>query len=146
MQITVSTRLNQPLNTVKDGFGEALLAQLTPPGIRLSMIRFDGIYAGARMHFRISQLLGTWNWEGVIEQKKENDRMLVFTDKGLQLPPGLKSWHHTHAILRQNDSTVIIDRVRFSGKNIFFTMFWWMAVSVMLGVRPPRYRKYFKDT
>jgi ligand-binding SRPBCC domain-containing protein len=144
IRITLKTSVNCPFEIVRDGFDQKLLETLNPPGISLKIEQFDGIYAGAKMRMRVQSLFTSTLWTGSILQVCSKNRFWCFVDEGAILPMGLKSWKHIHAVVRKNNQTLIYDRVYFSGKNRFFTMFWFPAILLMLGIRKPRYRKYFE--
>ncbi len=144
IRITLKTSVNCPFEIVRDGFDQKLLETLNPPGISLKIEQFDGIYAGAKMRMRVESLFTSTLWTGSILQVCSKNRFWCFVDEGAILPMGLKSWKHIHAVVRKNNQTLIYDRVYFSGKNRFFTMFWFPAILLMLGIRKPRYRKYFE--
>jgi len=144
IRITLKTSVNCPFEIVRDGFDQKLLKTLNPPGISLKIEQFDGIYAGAKMRMRVESLFTSTLWTGSILQVCSKNRFWCFVDEGAILPMGLKSWKHIHAVVRKNNQTLIYDRVYFSGKNRFFTMFWFPAILLMLGIRKPRYRKYFE--
>lgn len=144
IRITLKTSVNCPFEIVRDGFDQKLLETLNPPGISLKIEQFDGIYAGAKMRMRVQSLFTSTLWTGSILQVCSKNQFWCFVDEGAILPMGLKSWKHIHAVVRKNNQTLIYDRVYFSGKNRFFTMFWFPAILLMLGIRKPRYRKYFE--
>lgn len=144
MQITICTRVRHPFEEIVQGFGPGLLLKLTPPGARLTIRRFDGIYPGAKMDFEIAVPLKTMRWTGHISHLHEGKNRWGFIDRGDLMPAGLKNWQHSHLVLRQSDKTLIVDRVRFSGKNTFFTMVWTIMAFVMIGPRPLRYKKIFR--
>ena len=145
IQITLKTSVNCLFEKVRDGFDQKLLETLNPPGISLKIEQFDGIYAGAQMRMRVESLFTSTLWTGGITQFCSKKQFWCFIDEGHILPTGLKSWKHIHAVVRKNNETLIYDRVYFSGKNRFFTVFWYPAILLMLGIRKPRYRKYFEQ-
>lgn len=143
MKITQKTEVDAPFDMVRKNFNRHLLEQLNPPGTALTIHRFDGIFAGASMHFTVTAMGISSPWEGIITQVHEGNSCWAFIDQGKLLPPGLRSWQHLHVLLRQNDSTIVYDRVEFSGKNRFFTAVWRLGVWMMLRIRKPRYKQYF---
>ncbi|MBM3400343.1 MAG: hypothetical protein FJY15_07255 [Bacteroidetes bacterium] len=145
-RISLKTTVNCSFEKVRDGFDRNLLETLNPPGISLKIEQFDGTFAGANMRMRIESLLSSTPWTGTITQVCSRNRFWCFVDEGHILPSGLKKWKHIHAVVRKNNQTLIYDRVYFSGKNRFFTIFWVPAVWFMLFIRKPRYRKYFEQT
>lgn len=145
IQITLKTSVNCPFEKVRDGFDQNLLETLNPPGITLKIEQFDGIFAGANMRMRVESVFTSTLWTGSITQVCSKNRFWCFIDEGHILPLGLKSWRHIHAVVKKNNQTLIYDRVYFSGKNCFFTVFWYPAICFMLGIRKPRYRSYFKQ-
>lgn len=145
MIISLKTAVNCSFEKVRDGFDRKLLETLNPPGISLKIEQFDGIYAGAVMRMQIESLFNSSLWTGTITQIYSKNQCWCFVDEGHILPAGLKSWKHIHAVVRRDNQTLIYDRVYFSGKNRFFTTFWFPAIWIMLFIRKPRYRKYFKQ-
>ncbi|MBM3919702.1 MAG: hypothetical protein FJ347_00580 [Sphingomonadales bacterium] len=146
MRISLKTAVNCSFEKVRDGFDRNLLETLNPPGISLKIEQFDGIYAGANMRMRVESLLNSTLWTGTITQVCSKHHFWCFIDVGHILPAGLENWKHIHAVVRKNNQTLIYDRVYFSGKNCFFTTFWYPAIWFMLFIRKPRYRKYFEHT
>ncbi len=144
IRITLKTTVNSSFEKVRDGFDQKLLETLNPPGITLKIEQFDGIFAGAGMRMRVDTLFSSTLWTGAITQVCSKQPFWCFVDEGHILPMGLKNWRHVHAVVRKNNQTLIFDRVYFSGKNCFFTIFWYPAILLMLGIRKPRYRKYFE--
>lgn len=144
MRITIYTLVQYPFEDVVRAFGPGLLLKLTPPGTKLSIRRFDGIFRDAAMDFEIEVPFRTMRWTGHITHFHDGSRWWGFSDCGDRMPAGLKKWQHTHLVIRQGDRTLIVDRIRFSGKNTFFTATWTVLTLLMMGIRPYRYKKHFR--
>lgn len=98
------------------------LNQLTPPSLRFRILHAvpDQMFAGQRIHYRISPLPGLWlRWETEITAVEGGRR---FIDEQRVGP--YKLWRHEHCFLPENDGVRMIDEVTYE---IGWGPFGWLA-------------------
>src|ERR1051326_3408305 len=100
MRIVISTNVEQHYKTVYSRFDIHLFKKLKPPLVGLSVNRFDGCKKGDEVHIEISTLGIKQAWKALITENAENEQEIVFIDEGIVLPNFIKSWKHTHKIVK----------------------------------------------
>lgn len=144
MRLSFKTKVDSSYESVISRFDQNLLLSLLPPGVKMSVKRFDGMKPGDKMDFSIHSFGLSFRWVGQIGMAHLGENIWAFTDTGLTLPAGLKTWKHLHAVIRQNGSIFIYDRVSWTGKKNYISLIWFIPVYIMLAIRKPRYKKYFQ--
>lgn len=143
MQFTFITQVDTDIHQVSEKFNRELLLKLNPPFVKMNLIRYDGQITGDQLSFQIGIGPLQQQWDGIITAHRYTKRNWLFRDEGLTLPHPLKTWKHTHALKAKNDhSTIIIDRLKFEGKNRFFTAVLCLPFILMFWMRKPLYKKY----
>jgi ligand-binding SRPBCC domain-containing protein len=142
MQFTFVTPVNAHIDEVAKKFNKELLLKLNPPFIAMELIRYDGQRAGDQLSFKIGIGPIKQQWNGIITAHRYTEKHWLFRDEGLQLPHPLKTWKHTHALKSKSNQTLIIDRLKFEGKNPFFTLLMCLPFIAMFWMRKPLYKKH----
>lgn len=142
MQFTFVTRVSAQRDQVADQFNEDLLLKLKPPLVTMQLLRYDGQYRGDELAFAVGFGKFTQKWHGAITQHRYTQQHWLFRDEGISLPHPLKTWQHTHALKSSNQDTLIIDRVKFSGKNTLYTYLLCLPIAMMFLLRKPLYQRW----
>lgn len=143
MQFTFITHVDANINEVSRNFNRELLLKLKPPLVKMNLLRYDGQITGNQLSFQIGIGPMKQQWDGIITAHRYTKKNWLFRDEGLQLPHPLKTWKHTHALKSKTEhSTLIIDRLKFEGKNRFFTLLLCLPFIAMFLMRKPLYKKH----
>jgi ligand-binding SRPBCC domain-containing protein len=118
MEIIIKTYVNQPLQSVWQGFDENLFVKLAPPFPPVRLLRFDGSEKGNEVHLELNFLLFRQTWVSLITENVKTDDQIYFVDEGIKLPFFIKYWKHRHRIIKHIDKgkgtqSLIIDEVEF---------------------------------
>jgi ligand-binding SRPBCC domain-containing protein len=146
MKLYFETPIEKKPDVIIKNFNKDLFLALRPPGIKLSVEKFDGCKTGDEVHLKIKSFLMTQTWVSKITQDKLDSNEWSFVDEGVKLPWPLKSWKHIHSVKRvdQNNS-LIVDDINFdcfySWMNYPMKPLLWLSFAV----RPSRYKKFFMD-
>ncbi len=145
MNLRFVTILPCSLEKVKAGFTEKLFLELTPPGVSVFLERFDGCSPGHEVHLQIGSFGFKQKWVSHITSEVYNDKEWYFVDEGKVLPWPLKSWKHLHKVesLGENQSQ-IIDDITYTTGFRFLDVLMYPSLLLSFGVRPSRYKKYFR--
>lgn len=145
MKLTLRTAVRGDHASVYAQFTKELLLKLTPPGMKLEMVRYDEpTEVGSIVHLKMS-MLGVIKQEWymhIIEKVEEKDQSW-FIDEGIRLPGFLKSWQHKHLVQQEGDHAVIVDAVTYSGRNAVLSYLLYPVIWMQFAIRKPYYRKHF---
>lgn len=142
MQFTFITRVSAQRDQVADQFNEDLLLKLKPPLLTMQLIRYDGQHRGDELKFQVGIGKMTQTWHGAITQHRYTQKHWLFRDEGISLPHPLKTWQHTHVLKAADQNTLIIDRVKFCGKNAMYTVLLCLPIAIMFLMRKPLYQRW----
>lgn len=147
MKIYFETVVSAPFETVRDNFNEDLFQTLKPPGLGFSIRRFDGVRKGDEIHLEVKlPVFLSRKWVSVITHEEGSSRAWSFVDEGKLLPWPLTKWRHTHWVVKLNEKhSKIIDDISFECAYPFLSPTVWTLLWGAFAVRPPLYKKYFKD-
>jgi ligand-binding SRPBCC domain-containing protein len=144
MKILFETNLNVPHTQIKAGFNRELFLYLSPPGVKVDLIRFDGCSPGHQVHLKIKSPLMQQEWVSLITAENESATEWSFVDEGKKLPFPLTKWRHHHRVISLGESSSkIVDDISFEcvpGLTLLMYPLLWLSFSV----RPGRYRKFFQ--
>lgn len=145
MKIIISTTVGANWQLVRSHFKRELLEQLSPPGIKFDLERFDGSSPGDEVHAQTTFLGLKQKWVSIITEEKETNSQWYFVDEGKQLPWPLTGWKHRHSVESLDDkASRIVDDIDFHCASklteVAVRPFIWLAFSV----RPGRYKKFFE--
>ncbi len=146
MRFIIITYIQKDFKEVASGFDLHLFKALKPPGLSLDVTRFDGCKKGDEVHLIVGAGPIKKNWISHITDDYENENEIVFVDEGHVLPPPLKTWKHTHKIVKTgNRACEIHDDIHFSSGNKFLDALLYPAMKLQFSLRKPVYRKYFDE-
>ena len=143
MKLSVRTRVNLPMQGVREGFTRDLFKRVNPPFPPVSIVRYDGMEKGDLIHLELNFLLFKQSWVSRISANQTSDEEFFFIDEGLVLPFFLKHWHHKHRIVKDGKSSMIIDEVNFRAPFFFADWLMWPFFYLLFLYRKPIYRRYF---
>lgn len=148
MNFTIITPVAGDHRKVFDQFNSGLLKALTPPGMKMKVLRYDEPHEPGSMVELQATLYGVvkqiWKNE-ITEVEHEQDRSW-FTDEGRKLPWPLKSWRHKH-IVRSGSTpdgepcAEIVDDITYSAG--WLTPLFHPIIYLQFAYRKPQYRKIF---
>lgn len=144
MKLKISTRVNQSLEVVQNGFTQDLFLSLNPPFPKVDLLQFDGCTKGDIVSLKLK--FGFFNqvWTSEITEDHLTENQWLFVDEGTQLPFFLKQWRHRHLVEREGSRAVITDDIEFSCGFILIDVLMWPALYLQFLYRKPIYRKLFK--
>ncbi|GAB4421222.1 MAG: hypothetical protein OHK0039_35730 [Bacteroidia bacterium] len=125
-------------------FDRDLFVQLSPPGMRVSLLRFDGSQPGDRVHLRLHlPLLPAQDWISEITEAGDDGRQAWFVDEGRQLPFFLADWRHRHIVEAVPGGCRIVDAIAFRTPRWLPAPLLWPVMWAQFAWRGPVYRRVF---
>lgn len=144
--IEISTEVKNSIQNIKNGFNKSLFKKLTPPGVKVDLLRFDGCSQGDEVHLSISNLLmKEAKWISLISEEVQTSEMWKFVDVGKVLPWPLKTWEHHHIVKMVNDKVYIVDQIQYSCGNSILEVLFYLPLYLQFYYRKPIYRKEFNQ-
>lgn len=144
-KIVLRTRVQGNHLSVFRHFNEDLFRFLRPPRFLAEIRRYDGTFAGALVEVMFLFPAKSLMQVRISEFNEEKTR---FTDEGLILPFGLKSWKHQHIVeadpLSDNHSYVV-DEIDFRSGNLLTDFLFYPVLFLQFFLRKPAYQRYFKE-
>ncbi len=143
MQFKIITQVQGSVKEVYEQFDKDLLLKLTPPAMKVHLIRYDEpTRPGAIVQIE-TKILGIIKqyWLNEITEVVETDNESYFVDEGIKLPFPLKFWRHKHLIRKGDSCTEIVDDIQYSAG--FLTWLLHPVVWLQFAWRKPQYRKIF---
>ncbi len=144
MKLRISTRVNAPLQTVKNGFNQDLFLSLNPPFPPVKLLQFDGCEKGDRVKLELNFIFFRQDWVSDITEDAETTERWYFIDEGTKLPFFLRSWKHHHSVERNGNGSVIIDDITFSTGMILTDLLMYPALLGQFLYRKPVYKRKFQ--
>ena len=93
MRLTIQTPVRGDYREVLARFDQTLFEQLTPPGAKVELLRFDGSETGDLVHIRLFlPLMRPQDWISEIVDHGTDAQQAWFVDEGRTLPWFLNSW------------------------------------------------------
>ena len=108
----------------------------------IKIIKWEGIKNKDIAFFKL-WFLGWKNFIVIHENYNFTKEFLSFTDKGIQLPLGIKYWKHSHIIKKHHNDILIIDSLTIKHSNILIG---YLLVPILLFpifIRKFLYKFYF---
>lgn len=147
MRIEIRTRVKSDINVVFAGFNRELFEALTPPLMRVAVLRFDGCQKGdvVELELRIFGLIRQ-RWRSDIVEDGCGDREIYFIDASERenLPFFLRKWRHEHRIIADESGVGawIVDRISYRAP---FGLNWllWPVLWLQFWYRKGVYRSFF---
>lgn len=142
IQFTFVTQVSAQRDVVASQFDQSLLLKLKPPLVTMRLIQYDGQFRGDELKFAAGFGKFTQTWHGKITQHRYTDKDWLFRDEEIAVPFPLQKWQHTHALKANDSGTLIIDRVKFEGKNRIYTLLLCLPIALMFLLRKPPYQRW----
>lgn len=142
IQFTFVTQVSAQRDVVASQFDQSLLLKLKPPLVTMRLIQYDGQFRGDELKFAVGFGKLTQTWHGKITQHRYTDKDWLFRDEEIAVPFPLQKWQHTHALKANDSGTLIIDRVKFEGKNRIYTLLLCLPIALMFLLRKPPYQRW----
>lgn len=129
---------------VMKAFDRDLFEALKPSAGEMEIIEFTGSKKGDRVHMKfISPIKAQWISD--IVEDEVTDTRAWFVDVGVKLPWPLATWKHRHIVEKIDDNnSMIIDDMTFTGSNFIFTLLLYPAIFIGFYPRKNIYQKYFE--
>jgi ligand-binding SRPBCC domain-containing protein len=144
MNIKISTKVNQSLPKVWEGFNLALFSKLAPPFPPVKVKAFGGCLKGDKVHLELNFLLFKQDWISDIIDQKRTESEIYFIDEGTKLPFFLSYWRHRHGMVKDCEGTIIIDDITFQTPTILTDYLFFPLMYLQFLYRKPIYRKVFE--
>lgn len=144
MHLLLSTPVSGHHRDIMARFDRNLFEQLTPPGAKVDLIRFDGSETGNIVHLRLKMpLMPAQDWISEIVEHGSNDQESWFVDQGTTLPWFLSYWQHRHVVKKAGDHSEIIDDIRFKGPVWLPDFLMYPVLWAQFAWRKPVYKRIF---
>lgn len=144
MNIKISTKVNQSLLKVWEGFNLELFSKLAPPFPPVVVKEFGGCLKGDKVHLELNFILFKQDWISDIVDQKRTESEIYFIDEGTKLPFFLKYWQHRHRLVKDNQGTLIIDDITFKTPTILTDFLFYPLMYLQFLYRKPIYKKVFE--
>jgi ligand-binding SRPBCC domain-containing protein len=144
VNIKISTKVNQSLLKVWEGFNLELFSKLAPPFPPVVVKEFGGCLKGDKVHLELNFILFKQDWISDIVDQKRTESEIYFIDEGIKLPFFLKYWQHRHRLVKDNQGTLIIDDITFKTPTILTDFLFYPLMYLQFLYRKPIYKKVFE--
>ncbi len=144
MNIKISTKVNQSLLKVWEGFNLELFSKLAPPFPPVEVKEFGGCLKGDKVHLELNFLLFKQDWISDIVDQKRTESEIYFIDEGTKLPFFLSYWQHRHRLVKDDEGTMIIDDITFKTPTILTDYLFYPLMYLQFLYRKPIYKKVFE--
>jgi ligand-binding SRPBCC domain-containing protein len=144
MNIKISTKVNQSLLKVWEGFNLELFSKLAPPFPPVEVKEFGGCLKGDKVHLELNFILFKQDWISDIVEQNRTESEIYFIDEGTKLPFFLRYWKHKHRLVKENEGTIIIDDITFKTPTILTDYLFYPLMYLQFLYRKPIYRKVFE--
>ena len=144
MNIKISTKVNQSLLKVWEGFNLELFSKLAPPFPPVEVKEFGGCLKGDKVHLELNFLLFKQDWISDIVDQKRTESEIYFIDEGTKLPFFLSYWKHRHRLVKDDEGTLIVDDIIFKTPTILTDYLFYPLMYLQFLYRKPIYKKVFE--
>ena len=144
VNIKISTKVNQSLLKVWEGFNLELFSKLAPPFPPVEVKEFGGCLKGDKVHLELNFILFKQDWISDIVDQKRTETEIYFIDEGTKLPFFLSYWKHKHRLVKDNEGTLIIDEINFKTPTILTDYLFYPLMYLQFLYRKPIYKKVFE--
>ncbi|KYG83572.1 SRPBCC family protein [Roseivirga echinicomitans] len=145
MKIKISTKVEQDLTKVKNGFNERLFISLSPPFPKVELNRYDGCEPGDIVALSLNFGIFKQEWVSEIVDQTDSEELFEFVDVGRRLPTFIRKWKHRHIIKRMDSGSLIVDDIEYSTPFILLNYVLYPLVYFQFIYRKPIYKKWFRD-
>ncbi len=144
MNIKISTKVNQSLLKVWEGFNLELFSKLAPPFPPVEVKEFGGCLKGDKVHLELNFIFFKQDWISDIVDQKRTETEIYFIDEGTKLPFFLSYWRHQHRLVKNDEGTMIIDDITFKTPTILTDYLFYPLMYLQFLYRKPIYKKVFE--
>ncbi|KYG81525.1 hypothetical protein EV198_1716 [Roseivirga ehrenbergii] len=144
MKIKISTKVEQDLSNVKEGFNERLFIRLNPPFPKVELNRYDGCKSGDIVGLTLNFFLFKQEWISEIIDQTETEQRFEFIDVGKKLPSFFKRWRHKHIMERLESGTMIVDDIEYTTPFLLLNYILYPLIYFQFIYRIPIYKKWFR--
>ena len=148
MHFVLVTQVAEDHHKVFEQFDSRLLKALSPPGMKMKVIRYDEPHEPGSIVELEATLYGLikQHWKNEITEVEHREEANWFVDKGLKLPWPVKSWQHKHLIRAATTEdgrpcTEIVDDITYDAG--WITRLVHPVIWFQFAYRKPQYRKLF---
>lgn len=146
MKIYFETLIPGSVKEIKNHFSESLFKFLKPPGVELTIERFDGCKKGDEVHLKMKLFKVPQKWVSLMTEEVETQTSWYFIDEGKVLPPPIFLWRHKHLVEKRSETeSAIIDDIFFETSPKFLGPVIYPVIYAMFSLRPKLYKKFFKE-
>lgn len=143
MNVILKTKVKGNYKEVMAAFDRRLFEALKPPVGQMDIIEFTGSTKGDKVHIRFVKPIKA-EWISDIIEDGVTSEKAWFVDVGTTLPWPLASWTHRHIVEKiDEDHSLVIDDMTFTGRNIFLTLLLYPAIFFGFYPRKRIYKRYF---
>lgn len=144
MNVILKAKVAGNYKDVMEAFDRDLFEALKPSVGKMEIMEFTGSKKGDRVHMKfISPIKAQWISD--IVEDEVTDTRAWFIDVGVKLPWPLATWKHRHIVEKiDNNNSMIIDDMTFTGTNFIFTLLLYPAIFIGFYPRKKIYQKYFE--
>lgn len=144
MNIILKSSVKGNYKNVMAAFDRQLFEALKPPYGKMEILEFTGSHKGDKVHMKFHSPFKA-EWISDIIEDEATDEQAWFVDVGIKLPWPLATWTHRHIVEKiDEEHSMIIDDITFTGKNIILTLLLFPAIFLGFYPRKKIYRDYFK--
>lgn len=145
MNIILRSLVQGNYKKVMAAFDRHLFEALKPPIGEMEILAFTGSKKGDKVHIQFHSPVKA-EWISDIVEDEVTDNRAWFIDVGVKLPWPLATWTHRHIVERIDDqNSVIIDDITFSGNNFILSLLLYPAIFLGFYPRKKIYQAYFKE-
>ena len=144
MRIVIPIPVKGKPKEVLKRFDRQVFEALTPPGLKVDLLRFDGSKKGDRIHVRLHMpLLGKQDWISIITEEVWSEQEAYFVDEGEQLPAFLSKRRHKHLVEAYKSGSRIVEDITYESPNRLLTLLLYPVMYLQFAYRIIVYRKVF---
>lgn len=144
MNLLIQSPVSASFQKVVGGFNQQLFEKLTPPGVRVDILRFDGCKKGDEVHLTLHQLGKKMSWVSVMTSDLSTEDEWSFVDEGKVLPWPLTRWRHHHRVFKQTENeSLIVDDIEYDCA-LGLAPIIYPVLYLSFSIRPKIYKTYFE--
>jgi ligand-binding SRPBCC domain-containing protein len=143
LKIILKTAVEKDFYQVWNSFNRELLLKLSPPFPRVKITSF-GMEVGEKVEIILNIFIYRLFWISLITENEKIENEYYFIDEGISTPIGITFWKHKHRIIKNNESTLIIDEVEFKTKYKLLDWVLYPLLFLQFVYRIPIYKSIFK--
>jgi len=144
MNLILKSAVRGNYKKVMKAFDRSLFEALKPTIGKMEIAEFTGSQKGDRVHMKFLSPVKA-EWISDIVEDEVTDTRAWFIDVGVKLPWPLATWTHKHIVEKiDEENSMIIDDITFTGSNFLFTLLLYPALFLGFYPRKSVYKSYFK--